>query len=130
MEYKRERHVRRQLGFTMVELMVVLVIISILVAISLAAYGRMRENAYRAECRSNQRGVLQSAYVFSMETQMPDGQTNVNDLFVTGHIILNLCECPCSHMLDMQDYIITWADGRPIDVDCSVKGALHAWEPN
>ena len=73
MTAKREQHQYQQKGFTLVELMVVVIIIGILVAISLAAYGRMSNNARRAECRSNQRGVLQSAYVYSMDFEIPDG---------------------------------------------------------
>jgi competence protein ComGC len=110
--------------------MVVVIIIGILVAISLAAYGRMTNNARRAECRSNQRGVLQSAYVYSMDFEVPDGQMNVNDLFMAGYLIADLCECPNSGALDVDDYIITWSDGRPTEVDCDERGADHAWEPN
>jgi hypothetical protein len=65
-----------------------------------------------------------------MEQEIPDGQTNVNDLFTGGHIIDDLCECPNSDAAGHDDYTITWADGRPIDVDCDEKGADHEWEPN
>lgn|GEM_PF-2843124 len=112
------------------ELAVVLIIISILVAISIAAYGRMRDNAYRAECRSNQRGIVQSAYVYSMDFDVPDGQMNVKDLFMAGYLIGDLCECPNDGALDMNDYIITWEDGGPVDVDCDEAGADHDWAPN
>ena len=130
MTAKREQHQYRQKGFTLVELMVVVIIIGILVAISLAAYGRMSNNARRAECRSNQRGVLQSAYVYSMDFEIPDGQMNVNDLFMAGYVVADLCECPNGGALDIDDYIITWTDGRPVDVDCDEIGADHEWEPN
>lgn len=130
MKCKREHNRPGQSGFTLVELAVVLIIISVLVAISIAAYGRMRNNAYRAECRSNQRGVMQSALVYSMDFDVPDGQMNVNDLFMAGYLIADLCECPSSGALDIDDYIITWKDGRPVDVDCDEVGADHEWKPN
>jgi prepilin-type N-terminal cleavage/methylation domain-containing protein len=130
MTRKREQCRGGQGGFTLVELMVVVIIIGILVAISLASYGRMRNNAFRAECRSNQRGVLHSAYVYSMEIVVPDGQMNVNDLFTGGYIIADLCECPNSGAADNADYVVTWVDGRPVDVDCAEKGADHDWKPD
>lgn len=130
MRTKREHLHCTQRGFTLVEIMVVIIIISILVAMSLVAYGRMRGNAIRAECRSNQRGVLQSAYVYSMDFDIPDGQMNVNDLFTAGYLIADLCDCPSSGVPDMDDYVITWDDGRPVEVDCDEGGADHEWEPN
>jgi prepilin-type N-terminal cleavage/methylation domain-containing protein len=130
MTCKREHKRPGQSGFTLVELAVVLIIISVLVAISIAAYGRMRNNALRAECRSNQRGVMQSALLYSMDFDVPDGQMNVNDLFMAGYLTADLCECPNDGALDIDDYIITWVDGQPVDVDCDEAGADHEWSPN
>lgn len=54
------RKVRNQKGFTIMELMIVIVIIGILIAIAVPAYNRFTARARRSACLSNQR-TLESA---------------------------------------------------------------------
>jgi prepilin-type N-terminal cleavage/methylation domain-containing protein len=48
---------RNNKGFTLVELMVVLLIIGILVAIAIPIYNRTTDNAYKKTCYANQRTI-------------------------------------------------------------------------
>src|SRR4051812_10967400 len=61
-------------GFTLVEILVVVGIISILLAILLPALGKAREQAKIAMCLSNlhQLGSVQTAYLSDNERQFPN----------------------------------------------------------
>jgi prepilin-type N-terminal cleavage/methylation domain-containing protein len=120
---------RRQKGFTLVELMVVVIIIGVLASIVIANYIRMKNHANTASCISNQRNILQAAVDHSIENTIPDGDMNVQDLNTAGVVSASLCECPNEGVVDLDDYIITWLDNVPRDVTCDVKGDDHRWEP-
>jgi prepilin-type N-terminal cleavage/methylation domain-containing protein len=118
-----------QRGFTLIELMIVIVIIGILVAIGTTNLVRMKENARMASCSCNQRHVLEAGYDYAVNHVVADGDMNVSVLAADGYAPQRLCECPSSNTADFDDYTITWLDGLPIDVGCDVEGANHDWAP-
>ena len=59
----------RKTGFTLIELLVVIAIIAILAAILFPVFSRARENARRASCQSNLKGL---ALAWTMYTQDND----------------------------------------------------------
>ena len=110
--------------------MVVMIVISILVAIIIANYVRMKRHAEMASCIANQRNIIEAAVTYSIDTVVPDGDMNVSDLHAAGLVSGSLCDCPCEEAQDRDDYTITWLDSHPRDVRCEVKGDDHDWEPN
>lgn len=84
----------RQPGFTLVELMVVLVIIAILVAIAVPIYSRTVQNAKLRACQANLRMIdgAVAAY-YSARGTMPD---SVQELVEAGYI-KEVPHCPAGN---------------------------------
>ena len=83
---------RRTDGFTLVELLVVLVIIGVLVAISVASYLGFRNRASDAAAKHELRAALPSVYAYSTDNEGFAGMTlagiQVYDQALTGVTVL------------------------------------------
>ena len=62
------RRTRNQKGFTIMELMIVIVIIGILIAIAIPAYNNFRAAAQKRACQSNMRTILSANGLYMAET--------------------------------------------------------------
>lgn len=82
---------RNQKGFTLVELMVVVLIIAILVAIAIPLYTKSQESAQRSACKANLRTLMGSiAQYMSENGSYPDDLQTLAD---EGYI-KSVPECP------------------------------------
>ncbi|CUU36694.1 prepilin-type N-terminal cleavage/methylation domain-containing protein [Armatimonadetes bacterium GXS] len=74
-------HRRRERGFTLVEIMIVVLIIGILLAIAVPSFMNARERSRANACRSNLRQIQAAKEQWAMATnQAPDATPNWNNL--------------------------------------------------
>ncbi|MCL5292292.1 MAG: prepilin-type N-terminal cleavage/methylation domain-containing protein [Actinobacteria bacterium] len=84
---------RSERGFTLIELMVVILIIGILVAIAVPVFSAARENAYRRTCQANLRtldGAVQTFKANSTNERWPDALVDLS----SNNYIKSVPTCP------------------------------------
>jgi len=69
-------------GFSLVELMVVVVIIGVLVAIAIPVYNRTTDRAEKGACHANQRMIEGAASQHAMNEDISIDEVGINDLDV------------------------------------------------
>jgi len=107
---------RKDEGFTLVELMVVILIIGILVAIAIPVFNAARATAERRTCHANQRTIEGAAQQYVADIGGDITQVDAMTLLVPQFIAQNP-QCPTT---PRTSYTIT--DGR---TDCPNAAAAH-----
>lgn len=90
---------RKEQGFTLIELMVVVLIIAILVAIAVPVFTAARESAWRRTCQANLRtidGAVQTYYASydSLPARFSPATVDNTHPLVVGGFLKRAPECP------------------------------------
>ena len=124
--------IRSQKGFSLIEIMVIIVIIGLILGIAMPNYLDARTRARKTICQSNQKIIFTAATMYllaepvSLEALSEDErlQALIDGQYIKGR---QWCECPVSIDKNYNDYEIIFEDDVVSDVQCKEKPEDHVW---
>jgi len=120
-------HRRSNSGFTLIELAVVIVVVTVITSIALANFIRFQKRASYTSCASNQRHILEASTLYISQSNPGTVAFDVAVLTAGGWINLETASCPRSAMHAQNDYRIDIVNNDVNSIDCKILPAEHHW---
>jgi prepilin-type N-terminal cleavage/methylation domain-containing protein len=114
-------------GFTIVELAVVIVVLTIITSIALANFIKFRTRASYTSCISNQRHILEATTLYISSTNPGSVVIDVNVLTGGGYVAQKIAGCPKSNAHAFDDYVVHIDNNNVSAIDCKIEPAEHLW---
>lgn len=107
-------------GFTLVEMMIVVLIIGILISIALPNFMRARENARLRACVANMKQIQSAIEQWGMETKASGDTAVPTDLNAYNNWLKTIPTCPSGGIYTITGTLNTYT------ITCNVHGELTA----
>ncbi|MDD5448659.1 MAG: prepilin-type N-terminal cleavage/methylation domain-containing protein [Actinomycetota bacterium] len=117
-----KRFIHREEGFTLVELMIVILILAILVAIAVPVYLKAQDNAKKNTCKSNLRTIDGSIQTYQANTESDFLPGTAVSQLVTWKYLKSEPKCPQGPTT----YITTGATPQ-VEAKCVSGAAGHSY---
>lgn len=112
------RKMMNKKGFSLVELMIVVVIMGILIAVAIPLYGAITENANNKTCTNNIKAIKSNAATYKASYNANVDAAQLKKMFDDGKIP----DCPFDQDGDNTDYDISLETNGAVKVACLYAG--------
>ena len=112
------RKMMNKKGFSLVELMIVVVIMGILIAVAIPLYGAITTNANNKTCTNNIKAIKSNAATYKSSYNVNVDKAELAKMFDDS----KLPDCPFDQDSDGTDYAVSLETNGAVKVECKYAG--------
>ena len=117
-------------GFTLVELLVVIVVLAILLAIAFPLYLRSVRDSQRKTCRGNMQTIANAEQAYKLRSPAHQYTENLSELVGVNADMQTVPRCPTDSDTATDDYTVTQNSDGTLTIRCNSDDTATAAEHN